>query len=220
MINTPGDTVKSESNIIAFPRKPSLNRRRPSGQSPSHYPVNPSSDNIRCIGEGIFAFSINTTSDHAKHDAEKNSFEKPGVKPARTYRVLPTSPASRAYLRSRYVKHMASAIEGGNVQRLKMLFQSETFLNMPAKDKLIIATGIIDKVGDLRLSSCFTQGLADCFLEAFIQGLGAVADFRHWVRYAGTQVNIDTLEGLVLHDDVNEIIRAEATTLLFESYTS
>lgn len=145
---------------------------------------------------------------------------KGGTSPRKAPLALPASAANRAYLRSRYIKYIGSAVLGGNAQRIKMLFQSETFLSMSAQDKLIIGNAVSEQIGDVRLSRCFTQGVADCFLEAFIQGLGTVVEFRRWVDLAGAQVTVDALEGFVLHDDVNNAIRAEAITVLFERYTS
>jgi hypothetical protein len=212
MISFSSGDDRLSSNVLSFPVAIARQRKPKLGVQQKGVPRS-----------NVYPLGLDVYDDLAggEPSSQPNAFSGlvPPLKPARTYRVMPTSEAGRAYLRPRYIKHITAAIVQGNVRRLDALYKRESFKLMPASDKLSIAQAVLMHTKGLRLSSVMTEGLSACFLEAFRRGLGTRRDFRDWLEFTVNRLSLDTLEHLVVAAQVNDDIRSEATELVFECYS-
>lgn len=215
MIHVPGGENQMGSTVIRFPVEMAQQRKPRCAADKKH---NNLGTQVAKIYSLTAALSGRKTAVTPRTVSMPSTFAPP-IKAAKIYRVLPTSEAGRAYLRPRYIKHIAAAIFQSDAVRLQALYKKESFKMMPPSDKLHIAKAVLAHIKGLRLSSTFTEGLSACFIEAFTQGLGTRRDFRDWLEFTVNRLSVDTLENLVVAAEVNDDIREEATALVFECYS-
>lgn len=204
MITPPGKGSGRNDNLIYFPRPLSPQTAGPAKHSSAVHP------RIKRVGNRhtIIQFherllkSKNTLPDQSEKSPQKS----------------PTSAEGRRYIKTQYIRHIAKAIRNSDEDRLYTLYGKFSFRNMRPSDKLSVVVEILQNCGLEMIGGNPTAGLSLCFSEAFRNGLGTRRHFHDWIRLVSKNMKIRTLERFSVSKGLNDVVRAEADSVLINSY--